>query len=54
MSAILGSGDFKYEHILDWHKLPGDANLVEVPGVAVDSNHPSTQSNGTGGGGEWW
>ena len=38
MSAILGTGDFKYEHLLDWHKLPGDANLVEVPGVAVDSN----------------
>ena len=38
MSAILGSGDFKYEHLVDWHRLPGDANLVEVPGVAVDSS----------------
>ena len=22
MGAILGEGDFRYEHILDWHKLP--------------------------------
>ena len=38
MSEILGSGEFKYEHVLDWHKLPGDAKLIETPGVAVDSN----------------
>ena len=38
MSAILGSGNFKYEHLVDWHRLPGDAKLIETPGVAVDSS----------------
>ena len=38
MSAILGSGSFKYEHLVDWHRLPGDAKLIETPGVAVDSS----------------
>ena len=38
MSAILGSGNFKYEHLVDWHRPPGDAKLIETPGVAVDSS----------------
>ena len=37
MGAILGEGDFRYEHVLDWHKLPEGARLIETPGVAVDS-----------------
>ena len=37
MAVILGSGDFTYEHVNDWHKLPGDAKLIETPGVAVDA-----------------
>ena len=27
----------KYEHIIDWHKMPEGARLIETPGVAVDS-----------------
>ncbi len=38
MTDILGNGDFRYEHIQDWHKLPEGANLVETPGVAVDAS----------------
>ena len=37
MGAIIGEGDFKYEHIIDWHKMPEGARLIETPGVAVDS-----------------
>ena len=37
MGAILGEGDFRYEHILDWHQMPEGARLIETPGVAVDS-----------------
>ena len=37
MSAIVGSGDFKYEHLDSWQKLPEGATLIETPGVAVDS-----------------
>ena len=37
MGAILGEGDFRYEHNTDWAKLPEGARFIEVPGVAVDS-----------------
>ena len=37
MGAIVGEGDFRYEHIVDWHKMPEGARLIETPGVAVDS-----------------
>jgi DNA-binding beta-propeller fold protein YncE len=37
MGAIIGEGDFRYEHIIDWHKMPEGARLIETPGVAVDS-----------------
>jgi DNA-binding beta-propeller fold protein YncE len=37
MSAILGQGDFTYEALDRWEKLPGEAKLIECPGVAVDS-----------------
>ena len=37
MSAILGSGDFTYEALDQWERLPEGVNLVECPGVAVDS-----------------
>ena len=37
MSAIVGSGDFRYEALDQWPTLPEGANLTETPGVAVDS-----------------
>ena len=37
MTTIIGSGDFKYEALESWQKLPEGANLIETPGVAVDS-----------------
>jgi sugar lactone lactonase YvrE len=37
VATILGEGNFKYEHVLNWHKLPAGARLQETPGVAVDS-----------------
>ena len=37
MSAILGSGSFKYEALDKWEKLPEGVGLTEVPSVAVDS-----------------
>lgn len=37
MNAILGSGSFKYEALDRWHKLPQGVQLIETPGVAVDS-----------------
>ena len=37
MSTILGSGDFTYEALDQWAKLPEGINLIECPGVAVDS-----------------
>ena len=37
MSAIIGSGAFKYEALDSWPILPGNARLQETPGVAVDS-----------------
>ncbi|MCI0796285.1 MAG: hypothetical protein J4O08_03295 [Chloroflexi bacterium] len=37
MSAIIGSGNFKYEALDSWPILPNEARLQETPGVAVDS-----------------
>lgn len=37
MSAIVGSGNFKYEALDQWPTLPEGARLIETPGVAVDS-----------------
>ena len=37
MSAIVGSGDFRYEALDQWPTLPEGAKLIETPGVAVDS-----------------
>ena len=37
MSAILGSGSFKYEALAQWEKLPDGVRLIECPGVAVNS-----------------
>ena len=33
----LGSGQFVYEEAEDWGKVPDGWKIVEVPGVAVDS-----------------
>ena len=37
MSITVGSGDFKYEAMDQWPILPPGVNLIETPGVAVDS-----------------
>jgi len=37
MSVVLGSGDFTYEVILDWAKLPKGWSFREVSDVAIDS-----------------
>ena len=37
MAIVVGQGDFRYEPIVDWVKLPDGINLMETPGVAVDS-----------------
>jgi DNA-binding beta-propeller fold protein YncE len=37
MSVTVGSGNFKYEALDQWEKMPEGAQLIEVPGVAVDS-----------------
>ena len=37
MAITVGQGDFRYEPIVDWPKLPDGVNLVETPGVAVNS-----------------
>ena len=37
MSAILGSGEFKYEALDEWERLPRGVRLIETPGVAVNS-----------------
>ena len=34
---IVGTGDFTYEPVSNWHKLPDDVPMVEAIGVAVDS-----------------
>lgn len=37
MSDTVGTGNFKYEHLVQWQKLPDGVRLIECPGVAVDS-----------------
>ena len=37
MAIVVGQGDYRYEPIVDWVKLPDDINLMETPGVAVNS-----------------
>ena len=37
MAVVVGQGDFRYEPIVDWVKLPEGINLSETPGVAVNS-----------------
>ena len=37
MAIVVGDGDFRYEPIVDWVKLPDGVNLMETPGVAVNS-----------------
>ena len=38
MPEVYGEGDFRYEFVEDWAKLPDGVNFQECPGVAVDSN----------------
>ena len=37
MGRTIGSGDFKYDHLDSWQKLPDGVRMVETPGVAVNS-----------------
>ena len=37
MTVIVGEGEFKYEALEVWPILPKDVNLLETPGVAVNS-----------------
>lgn len=37
LDITLGAGDFRYEHLEKWHRLPDGVRLIETPGVAVDS-----------------
>ncbi|MDO8751607.1 MAG: peptidyl-alpha-hydroxyglycine alpha-amidating lyase family protein [Dehalococcoidia bacterium] len=37
MSDVYGSGEFLYEHVAGWGKLPRGMRFLECPGVAVDS-----------------
>ena len=37
MSEYFGSGNFLFEYIPNWAKLPAGWNFVECPGVAIDS-----------------
>jgi len=37
MSTVIGTGEFMYEALADWPTLPDGVNLIETPGVAVDS-----------------
>ena len=38
MPEVYGVGDFRYEFVEDWAKLPDGVNFQECPGVACDSN----------------
>ena len=38
MPEVYGVGDFRYEFVEDWAKLPDGVNFQECPGVAVDSS----------------
>jgi DNA-binding beta-propeller fold protein YncE len=37
VAVIVGSGDYTYEALESWHKLPEGVKLTETPGVAVNS-----------------
>src|SRR5215208_3628170 len=37
MAITVGSGEFVYEALASWHKLPDGVKLTETPGVAVNS-----------------
>ena len=37
MNVTLGDGEFKYEALGDWERLPDGVRFIECPGVAVDS-----------------
>ena len=37
MAVIVGSGDFRYEALESWQRLPDGVRLTETPGVAVNS-----------------
>ena len=37
MAIVVGQGDYRYEPIVDWVRLPDGINLMETPGVAVNS-----------------
>ena len=37
MGNIVGTGDFQYEPVVPWARLPEGVSLVETPGVAVNS-----------------
>lgn len=37
MGVIVGTGDFRYEALESWEKLPEGVRLIETPGVAVNS-----------------
>ena len=37
MAQIFGSGDFQYEYVDGWPDIPEQIELVECPGVAIDS-----------------
>ena len=38
MTNIISNGDFRYESLQDWAKLPDGWSFIEVSGVTVDSN----------------
>ena len=37
MGTIVGSGEYTYEHLESWERLPEGVRLIETPGVAVNS-----------------
>jgi hypothetical protein len=37
MRAVYGIGDFRYEYVEGWGKLPEGVTFQECPGVAVDA-----------------
>ena len=37
MSVLVGEGKFRYEALSSWPKLPDGINLIETPGIGVNS-----------------
>ena len=37
MPEVYGKGDFRYDFVPDWAKLPSGMTFKECPGVAIDS-----------------